>query len=144
MSKQKRPKQTAQPKWQPIAMLDSLVRHVSEMLQADEDQFALLRQARAGSLDNYTVQRVLNVYQEREKWLGIYDEQFARWGQEPGLNEGQMRQIEQGQEVMRRERRLVGEVLELARSLKGQTIEAIMGKSDAEIGLDFLMGKYRH
>ena len=40
-------------------------------------------------------------------------------------------------------RRVLDDVLELAEKLKELTIERLLSRSDAEIGLDFLLGKLR-
>lgn len=42
MSKQKRPKQTAHPRWQPISMLATFATHIDGMLEADLEQYANL------------------------------------------------------------------------------------------------------
>ncbi len=81
MSKKKRPRQTAQPHFQPISMLPTLAMHIDGMLEVDEEQYHNLLQARPKPyvLDDFTVNRVKEVFTKQQKDLPLFDEQLSRW-----------------------------------------------------------------
>src|SRR5712691_3929426 len=67
------------PSWQPIASLPLIAHVIDGQLEAAEEQHRLLLQARPGSLDDATVERVVRVYTEAVELLAVYDEQLDRW-----------------------------------------------------------------
>jgi hypothetical protein len=85
MSKKKRTnKQTAhqpQPQWQPISMLPTFATHIDGMLEADVEQYETLQQARSKPhvLDDYTVNRIKQVFSTQRNDFGLFDEQLKRW-----------------------------------------------------------------
>jgi hypothetical protein len=74
MSKKKRPRQTAQPHFQPISMLPTLAMHIDGMLEVDEEHYHNLLQARPkpSVLDDYTVSRVREVFTKQQKDLLVH------------------------------------------------------------------------
>ena len=54
--------QSPQPQWQPISMLPTITQAIDGMLESAQNTLSMLRQARPGSLDNYTIGRVVEVY----------------------------------------------------------------------------------
>src|SRR2546422_8186326 len=84
---------TPTPRWQPIASLPLIARVIDGQLEAAEEQHRLLLQARPGSLDDATVERVIRVYTEEVDLLAVYDEQLGRWRSGP-LAGAQRRGIE--------------------------------------------------
>lgn len=67
------------PRWQSIAVLPLITRVIDGQLEAAEEQHRLLRLARPGSLDNPTVDRVVQVFAEEVQLLAVYSEQLDRW-----------------------------------------------------------------
>jgi len=96
---------------------------IDGQLAAVEDQHRMLVTAsgRPGSLDNATVERVVRVFGETAEGLWLYDEQLRRWA-DRRLTETQQIEVE----------RLVAQ--------EGQTIEALLAKSDLELGIESLLG----
>jgi hypothetical protein len=91
------------------------------------------------SLDNATVERVARVFGETAEGLWLYDEQLRRWAN-GRLTETQRTEVERLGAQVGILRDFVGEVLSLATRLKGQTIEALLAKSDLELGIESLLG----
>jgi hypothetical protein len=140
MSKKKRPKQTAQPHWQPISMLPTLATHIDGMLESDVEQYQMLLEARGKPhvLDDYTVNRVKQVFTTQRNDFWLFEEQLKRWQSEP-LTDEQRAEVARLVEQMNKLRENNTNVLALADELSKGTIEKVMAKSDAELGLEFLM-----
>jgi len=147
MSKKKRPRQPGQqkqPQWQPIGMLPTIATHIDGMLEADVEQYEMLSEARGKPhvLDDYTVNRVKQVFTTQRNDFWLFEEQLSRW-QAGQLTDEQRAEVTRLVEQMRRLRENNTRVLELADELSKGTIDKIMAKSDAELGLEFLMGMMR-
>jgi hypothetical protein len=140
MGKQKRPKQTAQPRWQPISMLAPFAIHIDGMLEADLEQYENLSQAREKPhmLDDYTVNRVKQVFGKQQQDFHLFEEQLSRW-QSGELTDGQRAEVTRLQGQMAKLRENNTNVLALADELSKGTIDKIMGKSDAGLGIEYLM-----
>ena len=132
------------PNWQPLSMLPMMTDMVAGMLEEVNTQLAILRQAQAKPhvLDDYTVGRVLKVYGEQQDFVWVYEAQLERWQQET-LTATQQQQTEQMAAQLAQLKPGLSEILEIAETLKGQTIESVLGKSDAELTLDILSGKIK-
>ena len=90
-------------------------------------------------LDDYTVGRVIKVYTDQAGDVGLYAEQLSRWS---GLNltASQRREVARLSDQIPRIRERISAILALADELKGGTIETVLGKSDLEVGIEFLLG----
>jgi hypothetical protein len=132
------PKQ--QPQWQPLSKLPSLATHIDGWLQAAQDQYETLlpAKARPSSLDDYTVNRVIKVATSQQNDLWLFDEQLSRWSK-ASLPMQERQEIERLQGQMKMLREQIKAILELANDLSHDTIERVMAKSDAELGLSFLL-----
>jgi hypothetical protein len=91
-------------------------------------------------LDNYTVGRVIKVYTAQAGDVGLYEEQLSRWTRLK-LTPSQRREVDRLSEQIPTIRERISAILALAEELKGGTIETVLGKSDLELGLEFLLGK---
>ena len=132
------------PNWQPLNMLPMMTDMVSGMLDEVSTQLQSLRaaQEKPHVLDDYTVGRVLKVYGEQQDFLWVYEAQLARWQQE-NLTETQRQQTDQMSAQLAQLKPGLTEILDIANDLKGQTIEAVLGKSDEELALDIISGKIK-
>ncbi|MCA1672948.1 MAG: hypothetical protein LC799_12385, partial [Actinobacteria bacterium] len=130
-----------QPNWQPISALARVAAVIDGQLAAVKDQHRMLVTAagRPYSLDNATVERVVRVFGETADGLWLYDEQLRRWANRR-LTETQRTEVERLGAQVDILRDVVGDVLSLATRLKGQTIEAMLAKSDLELGIEGLLG----
>lgn len=137
-------KQTAQPRWQPITMLPTLAPHIDGMLESSSEQYETLLEAKPKPhvLDDDTVNRVITAFTTQIADLWLFDEQLQRW-QAERLTPEQREEVARLVEQMRRLREVDHQVLALARELSKGTIEKVMSKSDAELGLEFLMGMFQ-
>jgi len=133
------PKQP-QPRWQPISMLPTIATHIDGMLEAAQEQYQTLlpAKARPHALDDYTVNRVKKVFTDQQNDLWLFEEQLNRWskGQLPAH---QRKEVERLQGQMKKLREQITVILELADDLGKGTIEKVMAKSDAELGLEALL-----
>lgn len=130
------------PNWQPLSVLPMMTDMVAGMLDEVNTQIQNLRaaQEKPHVLDDYTVGRVLKVYGEQQDLLWVYEAQLERWQQE-NLTATQRQQTEQMAAQLAQLKPGLIEILQIANVLKGQTIEAVLAKSDEELALDMLLGK---
>jgi hypothetical protein len=146
MSKKKRPRQPGQqkqPHWQPISMLPRLSTHIDGMLEADVEQYETLKLARGKPhvLDDFTVNRIKQVFSTQKNDFWLFEEQLKRW-QSGQLIDEQRAEVTRLDAQMRRLRENNTKVLALADELSRGTIEKVMAKSDEQLGLEFLMGMF--
>ena len=91
-------------------------------------------------LDDALVARIIRLYTEQQEMLPVYAEQLTRWKQANPTDE-------QRTEINRLDRQLerygiaLTDILEIAREHEEFTIEKVIAKDDAEVGLDFLSGR---
>jgi len=128
------------PQWQPITRLPLIASHIDGMLEAAEEQYELLQQARPKPhvLDDFTVGRVTEVYTVQQGDLGLFEEQLRRW-KASTLTPGQRKEVERLVGQMARLRQVIAAILALAQELKQGTIEKQLAKSNEELGLEFLL-----
>ena len=141
MSEQSPPKVN----WQPISALPLIAALIDGLLEEAEQQYENLQSCRPQPhvLDDYTVGRLIKVYTDQAGDVGLYAAQLSRWS---GLNltPSQRREVARLSGQIPRIRERISAILALAEELKGGTIETVLGKSDLEVGLEFLFGKRRH
>lgn len=129
------------PIWQPLSQMSFVNSLLQEGVDSADEMYASLKAAehRPYVLDDVTINRVIKLYSEQLEDHWLYEEQLARWRQESPTPE-------QNREIDRMEREVVTlketltEILDLAQEFKGGTIDTILGKSDMEMGLEFLLG----
>ena len=129
-----------QPHWQPISMLPILARNIDGMLAGDVEQYETLLQARGKPhvLDDFTVNRVKQVFGDQRQGFAVFEEQLQLWGSED-LIDGQRQEVQRLVGQMAKLRENNTKVLALAEELGMGTIDKIMAKSDEELGLEYLM-----
>ena len=90
--------------------------------------------------DDYTINRIFEVtgQQVEDEWL--HDEQLAKWLSAPDLEPGQHGEILRLQEQFGELKKVNRKILAIDEVNKEKTIDKVLGKSDAEIRLDFLTG----
>jgi hypothetical protein len=107
-----------------------------------EEQYENLQSCRTQPhvLDDYTIGRVIEVYTEQARDVGLYAEQLSRWSR-LNLMSSQRQEVARLSQEIPRIRKRISAILALAAELKGDTIETVLGKSDLEVGLEFLLWK---
>ena len=131
----------AEPNWQPISNLETVTTVIDGMTEDLPEQLTRLREGldRPGALDDETVTRVQRVYGNQLDDWWTFEEQMRRWLAEP-LTPTQRATVTRLASDLAQTRVTLTEILEVAKQLKTQTIEAIMSKSDLELGLEALLG----
>ena len=127
--------------WQPVSFLPQIRDMISGMLDAARETHEPLRQIKVH--DDYTIERIFEVtgQQVEDEWL--YDEQLSRWMGNKKLKPAQRTEIQSLQEQMEKLKQVNRKILAIAEAHKNKTIEKIMSKSDAELGMEFLLGKLK-
>ena len=94
-------------------------------------------------MDEATLARARRVFSEQAEDVELFAEQLRRW-QAESLSPAQRQEIERLVGQVEAWRREVAAILELADELQDNTIEALLRKSDAEVGLETLLGQEPH
>lgn len=128
--------ESRQQAWQPIGMLPTIAAMVTEMVDGAAEQHQLLAGARPYSLDNATLDRVERVYRDGAADNWVFEQQVARWQREHPAAEGLAELAAKVDELGPAYQR----VLDLAAQQRSVTIEALMAKSDLEVGMEALLG----
>jgi len=127
-----------EPTWQPISALGLIADLVDSQLDGGRDQYRALLRARPYVLDDDTVEGLLRVYGDTNDDLWLYDEQLERWAA-GALTSAQRREVERLRVQMTSLREVVGQILALSAALKDQTIDALLAKSDLDVGVEWLL-----
>ena len=125
--------------WQPISFLPQISDMINGMLDAAQETYEPLRQIKVH--DDYTIKRIFEVTgkQVEDEWL--YDEHLRRWMEDKDLKPAQRTEIQTLQKQMEELKQVNRKILAIAEAHKNKTIEKIMSKSDAELGIEFLLGR---
>jgi hypothetical protein len=113
-------------------------------LAETQEQYQTLLEAkpRPHVLDDYTVGRVTKVYGDQRQDVAHYAEQIARWADEP-LTTAQRDEVARLQTQVKKLGEVTAAILSLAQELKAGTIDRLLEKSEVEVGLEFLQGKWK-
>ncbi len=93
-------------------------------------------------LDNETLLRAERMYKKQNSQIPHFLEQCTIWRREV-LTEYQKSQVTSIEENYRTLQKMVDNILSLVEELKTATIDSLMEKDDAEVAIDFLMGKMK-
>jgi hypothetical protein len=77
---------------------------------------------------------------EQMEFVDIYTRQISRWRNEKP-SAAQSRELDRMDEQNQQLRGVTAEILALARELRKGTIERVLGMSDLELGLQYLLGR---
>jgi hypothetical protein len=129
------------PNWQPLSLLPVVTMMIDEVLQNSEEQHETFSEVKSQPhiLDDATVLRAIRLYKAQLEDVQLYKEQLRRWQEQP-LTADQRREVDRLLGQLPRIKQLSEAILELLDEIKEGTIDKIMAKSDAELGLDLLLG----
>jgi len=127
--------------WQLISFLPQIAEMIDGMLDAANETYGPLCQITVH--DDFTIKRIFEVtgQQVEDEWM--YDDQLKRWQNLPDLEPVQRDEIQRLQRQMLELKKVNRQLLIIAEEHKDKTIEKILGRSDAELGMDFLTGKLK-
>jgi hypothetical protein len=132
---------TAKQQWQPIEKLSLLAKIIDGTLASAYETFAALQQGQQNpySLDDATVKRASKLFTDQKNGLWEFDEQLARWKAQ-SLTPAQQAEVERLQHQMEKLHEQNTAILSLVEELQELTIERLLEKDDAEVGLEYLLG----
>jgi len=140
------------PVWQPVSRVGPMTEMVAGQVEHSRHMYELLERARPAHrgavpeqvLDDATVSRTVEVY---GRMAGDYRAEFAeqarRWQRQQGLDARTREQVEAFAARVDGHLVLLNELLALGEELRAHTIEAILARDDAELGLEHLAGQLR-
>src|SRR6266702_6536166 len=129
------------PQWQPIEKLPLIASLIDGALDATTEQYESLTEAKQQpySLDDALVNRAIKAFTNQKGDLLTYDEQLTRWKKQR-LTPKQHAEVERLNGQMKKLHKLTSATLALAEELQELTIERLLEKDDAEVGLEYLLG----
>ena len=133
---------TEQVNWQPISQMSLIASMINDSLNDTREHLATLTKAkdRPHVLDDATIDRVEQVHTEQMNYVEIYTQQISRWRKEKPST-AQASELDRMDKQNQQLRALTAYVLALASDLREGTIERVLGMSDLELGLRYLLGK---
>lgn len=128
------------PEWRPIKDMPMLTYAIDGMLTTATENYATLQEAipRPYVLDDYTVNRVIKVFTTQQADLPLFEQQLRKW-QATTLTPTQSKEVERLLIQLGQLRETIIKILALAQDLKKGMIEAQLGKSDLQLGIEALM-----
>ncbi len=133
------------PQWQPLSKLPLVASMIDGALADSQEHYQTLLEARPRPhvLDDYTVGRVTKVFGDQRQDVARYAEQLARWANEP-LTTAQRDEVARLKGQVKKLGEVTAAILSLTQELKAAgTIDRLLEKSDVEVGLEFLQGKWK-
>lgn len=136
--------QSESPQWQPIRVMHECIPMIDGMLEEVQSQHnnMLEAQKKPHTMDDATIQRVIDVYSEQHEFLWVYREQFSRWKQESPTQQ-QLKDINRLEQQVDKIDQVLTGILKIADEIKDKTIDSILGKSDMELAMDVLTGNLK-
>jgi hypothetical protein len=133
-----------QPQWQPISQIPLVSEMISGMFGEAQKMYKdlLLARPKPHVMDDATVARVIDVYTTQKDDLWLYEGQLKHW-QESKPTDRQEQDIQQMQSQLLQLREQINHILTLAEELQERTIERVLTKSDHELVLEILTGKWK-
>jgi hypothetical protein len=129
---------SAEPNWQPISRLPQLTAIVEQGVTVAEEHLMSLREGieQPYRLDDATVERSIRAFTDtRSDLIELFGPQGERWAAHD-LGATRRKDVDRYRELVARDLELVDEILSTGEQLKAFTIEALMLKSDLEIGIE--------
>jgi hypothetical protein len=133
---------TNQVNWQLIHPMPLISSMIDTSLNDTREHLGTLSKAkdRPHVLDDATLDRVEQVHGEQMGYVEIYTRQISRWRNEKP-SAAQSRELDRMDEQNQQLRGVTADVLALASELRKGTIERVLGMSDLELGLQYLLGR---
>ena len=130
------------PQWQPSGNVFLVGTTIDGMLAGAQEQYTTLLEVRPTPhvLDDDTVGRLVELYTKQRDDLWLWDEQLTRWSGE-ALNVIRRREVERLQGQMAALHKVVDDILALADEVGRGTIETVLARDDAEMGLEMLCAR---
>ena len=132
--------ETDEPQWQPISQLPFIASIIDEELEGVEEQWQTLQEGRSRPhvFDDALVDRIEKVYGEMLEDHWLWPEQLRRWSQ-LRLTAAQKAEIERLKDQADKLKATLELILAFAKEIRPGTIDAVLRKSDLELGLEMLL-----
>jgi hypothetical protein len=130
--------------WQPISMLPTFTFMVDGMLEESLVQLDNMRKAvdKPHVLDDFTLNRVFDLYDKQLDDQRYFMEQFSRW-QQDNLSDAQAKEVNRLIKQSATLKEVNEEILQIAHSIKHETIDKILAMDEVELAIAVLSGKIK-
>ena len=130
--------------WQPISMLPTFTFMVDGMLEESLVQLDNIRKAvdKPHVLDDATLNRVFDLYDKQLDDQRFFVEQFFRWKQ-GNLSDAERKEVDRLTKQSATLKDVNEEILQIAHSIKHETIDKILAMDEVELAIAVLSGKIK-
>ena len=132
--------ETDEPQWQPLSQLPFIAPIIDGQLSDVQEQWETLQEGRSRPhvFDDALVDRIEQVYGEMLEDHWLWPEQLRRWS-ELRLTASQKAEIERLKVQADKLKAILELILPFAKEVRPGTIDAVLRKSDLELGLEMLL-----
>jgi signal transduction histidine kinase len=132
--------ETDEPQWQPLSQLPFIASVIDGQLSDVQEQWETLQEGRSRPyvFDDVLVDRIEQVYGEMLEDHWLWPEQLRRWSL-LRLTATQKAEIERLKGQADRLKATLEQILAFAKEVRPGTIDAVLRKSDLELGLEMLL-----
>ena len=132
--------ETDEPQWQPLSQLAFIASIIDGQLSDVQEQWETLQEGRSRPhvFDDALVDRIEQVYGEMLEDHWLWPEQLRRWS-ELRLTAPQKTEVERLKGQADKLKATLEQILAFAKEVRPGTIDAVLRKSDLELGLEMLL-----
>lgn len=132
--------ESEEPQWQPLNQLHFIASIIDGQLSDVQEQWETLQEGRDRPhvFDDALVDRIEQVYGEMLEDHWLWPEQLRRWS-ELRLTAPQRSEIERLKSQADKLKETLEQILAFAKEVRPGTIDAVLRKSDLELGLEMLL-----
>jgi|APSaa5957512622_1039677.scaffolds.fasta_scaffold274293_1 hypothetical protein len=125
-----------------INQLELFSNMIDDLLDNSEEQYNSISPAldKPHVLDDYTIERIYKVVGESKEFIPYYKNQLNLWLRQK-ITIAQLKEVKRLQLQLKKTEKLIDKILSMTDKLKHNTIEKVLAKDDAELGLEFLLEK---
>jgi hypothetical protein len=129
-----------EPHWQPISQLAFIAAHIDDQLGAVIGQWETFQEGRHRPhvFDDALLDRVEEVYGQMREDHWLWPEQLRRWSK-LALTPTQRREVERLMVQVEKLRVTLEQILAFSKEMRPGTIDAVLRKSDVQLGLESLL-----
>ena len=131
------------PNFQPLSFIPTMTQLVNQELEQDQEQLELLSSAKDKPhvFDDALVERMLNIYESKLEMYSVYEQQAQIWKNDANADKHK-ESIEHIAETVQKLKLYGEKIYNLTKEISEGTIDKVLQKSDAELGLEELLKQF--
>jgi hypothetical protein len=127
--------------YHPISAIPVIAHAIEGSHNSTKSQLGNMRRLRQASLDDATLNRVKKLYESEMDFFPYFTEQLRRWSELKNLTQFELGEVSRLSYLNEKTEEMAKEILEICEEYKDKTIDALLNKDDATLGMEFLMSR---